>query len=144
MIDTTVDHLFLSLIHTVNVMTTVVSKLLCFALASRNLIANAAVRASKHEGWGIASARESLEFTGGATGHVSTRVSIYSFFGFCVAMRYTPSRFRLNLMNPCVQSWSTPKTWRCFFCCEWCGGRVLIGLNPPVAAAPAASPTRSL
>jgi hypothetical protein len=72
MIDATVDHLFLSLIHTVNVMTTVVSKLLCFALASRNLIANAAVRASKHEGWGIASARESLELTGGATGHVST------------------------------------------------------------------------
>ena len=72
MIDATVDHLFLSLIHTVNVMTTAVSKLLCFALASRNLIANAAVRASKHEGWGIASARESLEFTGGATEHVST------------------------------------------------------------------------
>ena len=72
MIDATVDHLFLSPIHTVNVMTTVVSKLMCFALASRNLIANAAVRASKHEGWGIASARESLEFTGVATGHVST------------------------------------------------------------------------
>ena len=72
MIDATVDHLFLSLIHTVNVMTTVVSKLLRFALASRNLIANAAVRASKHEGWGFASVRESLEFTGGATGRVST------------------------------------------------------------------------
>ena len=72
MIDTTVDHLFLRLIHTVNVMTTVVSKLLCFALASRNLIANAAVHASKHEEWGIASAIESLEFTAGATGHVST------------------------------------------------------------------------
>ena len=72
MIDATVDHLFLSPIHTVNVMTTVVSKLLCFALASRNLIANAAVRASKHEGWGIASARESPEFTAGATGLVST------------------------------------------------------------------------
>ena len=53
MINATVDHLFLSLIHTVNVITTVVSKLLCFALASRNLIANAAVRASKHEGWGL-------------------------------------------------------------------------------------------
>ena len=86
MIDATVDHLFLSLIHTVNVLTTVVSKLLRLALASRNLIANAAVRASEHEGWGIASARESLEFTDGATGHVSTRVSIYSFFGFCVSM----------------------------------------------------------
>ena len=72
MIDATVDHLFLSLIHTVNVMNTVVSKLLYFTLVSRNLIANAAVRASKHEGWGIASARESLEFTAGATGHVST------------------------------------------------------------------------
>ena len=71
MSDASVDHLFLSLIHTVNVMTTVVSKLLCFALASRNLIANAAVRASKHEGWGIASARESLEFPRDATGHVS-------------------------------------------------------------------------
>ena len=72
MIDATIGHLFLSIIHTVNVMTTVVSKLLCFALASRNLIANAAVRTSKHEKMGIAFARESLEFTAGATGHVST------------------------------------------------------------------------
>ena len=72
MINATIGHLFLSLIHTVNIITTVVSKLLYFALASRNLIANAAVRASKHEGWGIASARESLEFTGDATGNVST------------------------------------------------------------------------
>ena len=72
MIDATVGHLFFSIIQTLNVMTTVVSKLLHFALASRNLIANAAVRASKHEGWGIASARESLEYTASATGHVST------------------------------------------------------------------------
>ena len=49
MIDATIGHLFLSLIHTVNVITTVVSKLLYFALASRDLIANAAVRTSKHE-----------------------------------------------------------------------------------------------
>ena len=53
MIDATIGHLFLSLIHTVNVITTVVSKLLHFALASRNLIANAAVRTSKHEKWGL-------------------------------------------------------------------------------------------
>jgi|UPI00055AEDA5 hypothetical protein len=53
MIDATIGHLFLSLIDTVNVITTVVSKLLYFALASRNLIANATVCTSKHEKWGL-------------------------------------------------------------------------------------------
>ena len=53
MIDATIGHLFLSLIHTVNVITMVVSKLLYFALASSNLIANAAIRTGKHEKWGL-------------------------------------------------------------------------------------------
>ena len=53
MMNSTIGHLFLSFIHTLNVVGTVISKLLCFVLASRNLIANAAVCASKHEGWGL-------------------------------------------------------------------------------------------
>ena len=53
MIDATVGHLFLSLIQTLNVISTVISKLLHFALASRNVIANAAVRTGKHKNWGL-------------------------------------------------------------------------------------------
>ena len=71
MMNATICHPLLSFIHTLNVMITVISKLLSLALARGNLIANAAVCAGEHGGIGIASARESLEFTGDATGHVS-------------------------------------------------------------------------
>ena len=53
MTNATICHPLLSFIHALNVMIAIISKLLSLALARGNLIAKAAVCASKHEGWGL-------------------------------------------------------------------------------------------